>query len=78
MGTPLPVVSGRDTAHALEKFGFELLPKRGKGSHIVMSKRGYPAIITIPDHRELDRGTLRSIIRSAGMTVEQFADLVRG
>jgi len=42
-----------------------------------MHKPGHPAIMTIPDHRELDRGTLRSIIRSTGLSVEEFVKLVR-
>ncbi len=32
--------------------------------------------LSIPDHRELDRGTLRALIRGAGITVEQFVDLL--
>lgn len=32
--------------------------------------------VTIPDHKVLDRGTLRSIIRNAGLTVEEFVDLL--
>jgi predicted RNA binding protein YcfA (HicA-like mRNA interferase family) len=42
-----------------------------------MAKSDHPAIITIPDHRELDRGTLRSVIRNAGLTVDQFVVLLR-
>lgn len=77
METPLPVVSGRQCARTLERASFQILPKRGKGSHMVLAKPDWPAIITVPDHRELDRGTLRSIIRSAGLTVEQFVDLLK-
>ena len=56
---------------------FRIDQKRGKGSHMVLAKDGHPAIITVPDHRELDRGTLRSIIRSAGLTVELFVELLK-
>lgn len=76
MGVPLPVISGRAAVKALSQAGFQVLPKRGKGSHMVMAKDGHPAIITIPDHRELDRGTLRSIIRTSGLSVEQFVALL--
>jgi predicted RNA binding protein YcfA (HicA-like mRNA interferase family) len=37
-----------------------------------------PAQVVVPDHRELDRGTLRGILRHAGLTVEEFVDLLRG
>ena len=72
MTNQLPVISGRKTMQALSKSGFELLRGRGKGSHMVMAKVDHPAILTIPDHRELDRGTLRAIIRQAGLTVDEF------
>lgn len=49
-----------------------VLPGRGKGSHIVMHKPGWDAILTIPDHKELRRGTLRKLIRDAGWTVDEF------
>ena len=74
----LPVISGRDAVKALGKAGFETVRGRGKGSHIVMAKTDHPSILTIPDHRELDRGTLRAIIRQAGLTVDEFVALLHG
>ncbi len=50
---------------------------RGKGSHIVMAKTDHPGIITIPDHRELDRGRLRAIIPQAGLSVDELIALLR-
>jgi predicted RNA binding protein YcfA (HicA-like mRNA interferase family) len=42
-----------------------------------MLRRDAPsARVTIPDHRELDSGTLRAIIRQAGLTVEEFVALL--
>ena len=76
MSNQLPVISGRKTMQAFSKSGFELLRGRGKGSHMVMAKVDHPAILTIPDHRELDRGTLRAIIRQAGLTVDEFVALL--
>jgi len=70
MGTPLPVVSGREAAKAFERLGWVLLRRRG--SHLVFGKPEVPANLTIPDHRELARGTLRALIRTAGITVEDF------
>ena len=77
MSLQLPVISGRDAVKALGKAGFETVKGRGKGSHIVMAKTDHPGIITIPDHRELDRGTLRAIIRQAGLSVDEFIALLR-
>ena len=69
----LPSISGRDCVKALEKAGFEL--RRQEGSHMVM-RRNFPfAQVVVPDHRELDRGTLRAILRGAGLSVEEFTGL---
>ena len=72
----LPRISGREAVKALVAAGFEEQKRRGKGSHIVMVRREPTTIITVPDHKELDRGTLRAIIRHAGLTVEAFTDLL--
>lgn len=76
MTSMLPVISTRETIKAFSKVGFEVIPGRGKGSHVVMHKPNWPTILTIPDRRELRRGTLRSLIRDAGLTVEEFNRLV--
>jgi predicted RNA binding protein YcfA (HicA-like mRNA interferase family) len=59
--TKLPVVSGRECVKALVRAGFVL--KRQESSHIVMRRAEPFAQVTVPDHRELDRGTLRAILR---------------
>jgi len=46
------------------------------GSHVVMIKPGNKANLSIPQHRELSIGTLRALIRNAGMTVDEFVDLL--
>jgi len=70
----LPRVSGADVAKALEKVGFRFL--RQHGSHLIL-RRDHPfAQTTVPNHRELDRGTLRAIIRQAGLSVEDFNQLI--
>ena len=43
-----------------------------KGSHIVMTKPGQLVTLSIPDHREVAKGTLRSLIRAAGLTIDEF------
>jgi predicted RNA binding protein YcfA (HicA-like mRNA interferase family) len=55
---------------ALERLGF--YRKRQTGSHVVMRRDEPFAQVVVPDHDELDRGTLRAILRQAGMTVEEF------
>ncbi|MGD9635469.1 MAG: type II toxin-antitoxin system HicA family toxin [Pirellulales bacterium] len=72
----LPVVSGRDAIRALEKVGYVV--DRQRGSHIVLRHAQPPhRRITIPDHREVAKGTLRGVIRSAGLTVDEFVDLLQ-
>ncbi|MBC7348046.1 MAG: type II toxin-antitoxin system HicA family toxin [Clostridia bacterium] len=70
----LPVCSGRDAIKALERAGWTV--DRQKGSHVSLVKEGVPAVLTVPLHSELDRGTLRALIRRAGLTVEEFVRLL--
>lgn len=70
----LPVVSGTDTIRALERIGFELRSQRG--SHAKL-RRADGRTVIVPLHRELAIGTLRSILRQAGLDAETFAGLVR-
>jgi predicted RNA binding protein YcfA (HicA-like mRNA interferase family) len=68
----LPVLSGRKVVRAFEGLGWQVA--RQRGSHIIMVKDGEIATLSIPDHREVARGTLRSLIRTAGITVEEFCE----
>jgi len=56
----LPVVSGRELVRALEKLGFAF--DRQKGSHMIVYRSEPPTTLSVPDHRQLDRGTLRTIL----------------
>jgi predicted RNA binding protein YcfA (HicA-like mRNA interferase family) len=76
MSPALPVVSGRDAVKAFSRIGFVLQPGRGKGSHMVLVRMQPPAVLTVPDHRELRRGTLRALIRDAGISVDGFVELL--
>ncbi|MHB1545035.1 MAG: type II toxin-antitoxin system HicA family toxin [bacterium] len=69
----LLVISGRECIKALEKAGFYF--KRQEGSHIVLRKDNPFAQVVVPDHKELDRGTLRSIIRQSGLSIDEFVKL---
>ena len=66
----LPVVSGRDARRAFERLGWVF--RRQTGSHMILTKAGSVASLSIPDHAELAPGTLRKLIRAAGITVEEF------
>jgi predicted RNA binding protein YcfA (HicA-like mRNA interferase family) len=66
----LPVVSGREALRAFERMGWVF--RRQNGSHMILTKVGSVVSLSIPDHRELAPGTLRSLIRAAGITVEIF------
>lgn len=72
--TKLPRIAGRDCIRALERAGF--YRKRQTGSHVVMRRDEPFAQVVVPDHDELDRGTLRAIIRQAGLSVEDFLELL--
>ena len=76
MSTSLPVLSGRQVAKVLAKAGFVHIPDRGKGSHLFMFRADPRTALTIPDHREVKRGTLRAIIRKAGLSVDDFVALL--
>lgn len=71
----LPVVSGREVANALGKIGYVL--DRQRGSHMILRQHAPPhRRLTVPEHKEIAKGTLRAIIRQAGLTVEEFRDLL--
>ncbi len=71
----LPIVSGDQCISALERIGYRVA--RTKGSHARMRCPGRRPV-TVPKHHELDRGTLRAILRTADISVEEFIKLLRG
>jgi len=70
----LPLLSGRTVAKAFERLGWEVA--RQRGSHIILVKQGHIATLSVPDHREVARGTLRSLIARANTTVEEFLSTI--
>jgi predicted RNA binding protein YcfA (HicA-like mRNA interferase family) len=66
----LPVVPGREARRAFERLGWVF--RRQTGSHMILTKPGSIVSLSIPHHRELAPGTLRKLIRLAGVTVEEF------
>ncbi len=71
----LPVVSGPDSVKALRRIGYEV--DHQTGSHLILRRTTPPhRRLTVPNHRELAKGTLRAIIREAGLTVDEFTALL--
>ena len=71
----LPRISGREVVRALKKIGYE--QDRQRGSHIILRQTASPhRRVTVPDHREIAKGTLRAIIREIGVTVDEFKALL--
>jgi len=68
-------LSGREVRTALERAGFVF--RRQTGSHMMLRRDQPYARVVVPDHKHLRSGTLRRILADAGLTVEQFAALLR-
>jgi predicted RNA binding protein YcfA (HicA-like mRNA interferase family) len=71
----LPILSGKEIVKIFESLGWEM--SRQRGSHIIMTKEGEIVTLSVPNHKEVARGTLRSLIRSANLTVEEFIKAVK-
>jgi predicted RNA binding protein YcfA (HicA-like mRNA interferase family) len=70
----LPSISGSECVKALKKAGFRFI--RQDGSHIVLRRDNPFAQVVVPDHKDLDRGTLRAIIRQSNLSVAEFVQLL--
>lgn len=69
----LPIVSGADVVHALERLGFAIV--RQRGSHMVM-RRGSSGCV-VPNHRELKVGTLTGLLKQAGVSPDDFIEALK-
>jgi predicted RNA binding protein YcfA (HicA-like mRNA interferase family) len=67
-------ISGKQAANAFAHAGWQAVGQ--VGSHLVMVKPGLRVNLSIPQHKELSVGTLRALIRNAGMTVDEFVELL--
>lgn len=75
MSKRLPVVKPREAIRALEKAGWRV--HRQKGSHVSMYKESVPNLVVVPLHtRDLPKGTLHGILEDAGLTAEEFLELL--
>jgi predicted RNA binding protein YcfA (HicA-like mRNA interferase family) len=71
----LPIISGQDLIKLLLKLDYQV--HHQTGSHIILRQNKEPfRRLTIPNHKEISRGTLRAIIRQAGITREEFLELL--
>ena len=66
----VPLMSGQAVVQVLTSFGWSA--SRQRGSHIIMTKEGEMATLSVPNHKEVARGTLRSLIRDANLTTDEF------
>ncbi len=73
---PLPKLSGKEAVRVFERFGWNIARK--KGSHIILVKDNHLATLSVPDHKEVAKGTLRSLIRASGLTVLEFNKRITG
>jgi predicted RNA binding protein YcfA (HicA-like mRNA interferase family) len=69
---PVPVLRPRDVVKTFEKLGWEIA--RQRGSHIILTKAEHVATLSVPNHPTVARGTLRSLIARAGLTIEEFTE----
>ena len=74
MAGQLPVLSGKQVRKAFENDGWEYV--RQRGSHMILVKEGSMTTLSVPNHKAVARGTLRSLIRAASLTVEEFLELL--
>jgi predicted RNA binding protein YcfA (HicA-like mRNA interferase family) len=74
MASALPVMNGREVVRVFKKLGWRFV--RQKGSHMILVKAGEIVTLSIPDHSEVAKGTLRKLIRTAGITVNEFLSVM--
>ena len=72
---PIPLLKPREIVMTLRKLGWVV--SRQRGSHIILTKQGHLATLSVPNHTEVARGTLRSLIAKAGVTVDEFLQALK-
>ena len=69
----VPVLSAQEVVRAFQALGWNVARS---GNHIILVREGHSASLSVPNHKEVARGTLRSLIRDAGLTVDEFVAAV--
>ena len=72
---PVPLLRPREVVRAFENLGWQVA--RQRGSHIILSKPGNIATLSVPKHPQVARGTLRALIARSGVSVEQFVEATK-
>ncbi|OGW05279.1 MAG: hypothetical protein A2W77_08335 [Nitrospinae bacterium RIFCSPLOWO2_12_39_16] len=74
----LPTISSKEVIRILRKIGFEYAPKRGKGSHLAFVKKDgdKTRLVIVPKRMDIPKGTLLAILDQAGLTKDEFIDLL--
>ena len=72
----LPSISGREAVAAFEKAGW-VVARVGSSRHMILKKEGTITTLSIPDHKTLDGGLLRALIRDAFLSVDDFCELLK-
>lgn len=72
---PVPLLRPAEVIRAFEQLGWRIA--RQRGSHIILVKEGHSATLSVPNHSEVARGTLRSLVAHAGLTIEQFLAVLK-
>ena len=73
----LPVLSAREVLQALGRAGFEVVGQRGSHIKLHGSRGGRERTVIVPNYPEIPRGVLVSILRQAGLSREEFVELLR-
>ena len=72
----LPLISGRELCKILRKIGY--INDHQTGSHIILRNENAPyRRLTVPNHKEISKGTLRAVLRQTGLTVDELKDLMK-
>jgi len=71
----VPLLRPQEVLKAFEKLGWQVA--RQRGSHIILTKKGHIATLSVPDHPQVARGTLRTLIARAGLTPEELLNALK-
>jgi predicted RNA binding protein YcfA (HicA-like mRNA interferase family) len=69
---PVPLLRPQEVVRAFQRLGWEVT--RQRGSHIILTKPGHIATLSVPNHPQVARGTLRSLIAKGALTIEEFLE----
>jgi predicted RNA binding protein YcfA (HicA-like mRNA interferase family) len=72
---PVPLLKPDDVIRVFTRLGWQVV--RQRGSHIILTRPGSIATLSVPNHAQVARGTLRTLIARAGLTVEEFLDALK-